>query len=399
MHSDFSDPNPLFSFTDLRTQRKYAQQIEKHIQTLFRNFRLRTKHIAAILLIDNIQHIEPGGALAPMLGCWFKNQGSLKGKLNCIDAFVKHYMLYLNPDNINGPAWAHSVPETLDIRPDSTADEEGLAAFVRALDYDSQFRTDNDLEDYPLGVYEEVKCRKRDEDVCVVTGNNNPKIFWFFPPTLNDTKIHNDMTGNLAGSGDFVTGVNLRADREPDPFCNMHQLGGSHKAWNMLCIDPALYNPLTSGLCAFKHFEDTTLENGNVEVTLQFHWMPRTKGRFGKAFDMESDWQNLMDELQVSQDNNYPPPLSFQDEPITKSGEPLRSGHLIHVIVPEQDVQYLKSAVKVHWACSMFTSLCGASGRPYLLSGKEYDDPAMQCYQDQGRQGQQGDKSSTFEFA
>ncbi|XEU99765.1 hypothetical protein FSHL1_005052 [Fusarium sambucinum] len=146
-------------------------------------------------------------------------------------------------------------------------------------------------------------------------------------------------------------------------------------------------------------YEDAKLENGNVEVALQFYWMPRTKSRFGQPFEMERDWQGLMNELQASQDKSYPPPSSFQDEPITKSGEPLQSRHLIHVTVPKQDVQYLKSAVKVHWACSMFTSLCGASGRPYLLSGKEYNDPAMQLYQDQGRQSKEGDRSSTVEFA
>lgn len=219
-----------------------------------------------------------------------------------------------------------------------------------------------------------------------MTGKANPKISWFSPSTLNNTVRNNDMTGNLAGPGGMITGAPFLVIRMPNPFCNKHKLGGSHKAWNMLCVDQALYKPLTSGLCAFKHHEDVRLVNDDVEVALQFYWMPRLKGRFGQTFDMETDWQPLMDELQASQDKSYPPPSSFEKQPITTSGEPLRSGHVIYVTVPEQDVRHLKSAVKVHWACSMFTSLCGASGRPYLLSGKEFGNDVFQWVQDQARQ-------------
>uniref|UniRef100_A0A4E9EIY9 HNH nuclease domain-containing protein n=1 Tax=Gibberella zeae TaxID=5518 RepID=A0A4E9EIY9_GIBZA len=359
VRTHFIEPAPLFSFTDLESRRTYAQQIETYIQTLFDDFRPRTEHIAAILLV-NIRNLAPNGNLAPIK--WgFDNHRTLKGTLNCIDAFTKHYMLLLNPNNSNDSAWAHAVPETLDLRPDHSGDIDD--DYLDAL-------TDPDLRDYPEDIDEEDKCRKRDGDVCVVTGKANPKIFWFSPSTLNNTVRNNDMTGNLAGPGGMITGAPFLVIRMPNPFCNKRKLGGSHKAWNMLCVDPALYKPLTSGLCAFKHHED----------------MPRLKGRFGQTFDMETDWQPLMDELQASQDKSYPPPSSFEKQPITTSGEPLRSGHVTYVTVPEQDVRHLKSAVKVHWACSMFTSLCGASGRPYLLSGKEFGNDVFQWVQDQARQ-------------
>ncbi|KAG8357733.1 hypothetical protein FVEN_g4483 [Fusarium venenatum] len=388
-----SEPEPLFSFPELELRRAYPQPLETYIRTIYEDlFRLRTEHVAAILLV-NFREIKPNGALGPGNDpcAVFNDPGWLKGTLNSIDAFCKRYMLHLDTENVAHQDWGHALPETLELWKGNEINTDDLTSDFRAQDYDSHFRTDAGLQDYPQDTVEEDKCRNRDGNVCVVTGKANPKIFWFFPSTLNNTVIRNDMTGNLAGSGELIADIDLTTIRRPNPFCNKRQLGGSHKAWNMICIDPAIYKPLTSGLCAFKHYEDAKLQYGNVKVALQFYWMPRTKGRFGQPFDMENDWQHLMDELQASQDKSYPPPSSCENEPTTTSGEPLRSGHLIHVIVPDQDVRYLKSAVKVHWACSMFTSLCGASGRPYLLSGKEYDNPIMHRVQHQAIWEEQGD--------
>lgn len=48
-------------------------------------------------------------------------------------------MLLLNPNNSNDSAWAHAVPETLDLRPDHSGDidDDYLDALSQALDYDS----------------------------------------------------------------------------------------------------------------------------------------------------------------------------------------------------------------------------------------------------------------------
>ncbi|KPA44312.1 hypothetical protein FLAG1_02793 [Fusarium langsethiae] len=306
----FSEPEPIFSFTDIDRRRTYAQQLEIYIQTLFGDFHLRTEHVGAILLVA-IHHMAPGGVLAPKSARCFDNQASLRGALNCIDAFGKHYMLHLNPDNFVDRAWAPALQETLDLRPDNDDDnnDDDVDAFLRAHDYDYFFRTDTDLQDYPQDIDEEAKCRKGDGDVCVEL---------VAPSRASSSRQSEDQTLSAAGA----------------------------------------------------NWEDLT-KHGICSASTQLSTSPS--------------------QLQASQDKSYPPPPSLENEYITKSGEPLRSGHLIHLVVPEQDAQFLKSTVKVHWACSLFTSLCGASGRPYLLSGMEYDDPAMQWVQDQARQEEGGD--------
>ncbi|QPC67830.1 hypothetical protein HYE67_010061 [Fusarium culmorum] len=389
-HPHFSEPEPFFSLTDFELRRTYAQRTEAHIRTLFHDFRLRTEYVAAIILNDNV-YIDDYLSLDPKSYGWRNNPALLQRTLLSNDAFCKHYMLHLDSENFQDPAWILSLPERLDSHPDAVVDDETLKAEIRALDYYSHFETDPHLQDYPYDEDEETKCRKRDGEVCAVTGRANPDVFWFFPPTLNATVEQNDITGNLAWSGSFFMGSIFAAKHKSNPFCDEHKLGGSHKAWNMLCIDPILYDYLTTGFCTFKYHGDTKLENGDVEVALQFYWLPQPKARFGQVFDMKKDWQGLMDDLQEHQDKGFPPPAFWNDDCTTKSGEPLRSGHLIYVIVSEQHVEYFKSAIQVHWACSVFTSLCGASGRPYLLSGKEYEDRTMQRFQDLGRQGKEGD--------
>jgi hypothetical protein len=81
----------------------------------------------------------------------------------------------------------------------------------------------------------------------------------------------------------------------------------------------------------------------------------------------------MIDDLESFYNKGYPLPSSYDGDLTTKLGEPLRSGHLIYVTIPGHGVKYFKSAVNIHWACVVFTALCGALGRAHLLSDRRFE--------------------------
>jgi hypothetical protein len=287
-------------------------------------------------------------------------------------------MFHLNPENLDHPVWAHSLPSD---DPDKIETPAQRAQFLLF----PLFKTNRLLPDRILDTKEETKCRTRDENVCVVTGKSGPEpeLFWLIPSTWNDTVAHNDATGRVSLAGTALVPAELLHLKHP--VCNTHRLGGTHEAWNMLCVDPELHKYLKDGRGAFKYVDSENLPGGSVKVTLEFYWMPQLRGRFGQVIGTESGWQDLIDELQTVQVKGYPPPASDYNELFTKSGTPLRSGHPIHITMSTQDAKRFKSVVGIHWACVLFTALCGAAGRPELLSGCYFDDPVLQWLQREAR--------------
>jgi hypothetical protein len=152
----------------------------------------------------------------------------------------------------------------------------------------------------------------------------------------------------------------------------------------MICLHPEVHELWSKGYCAFKYIYTKTSNGNESEVTLQFRWMPQTKKRFGQEMDIHdtgsgSDWQQLIAELNVFHDQGSPPPAPCEGalRHLTKSGEPVLSGHLIHIHMPTDETKRFKEVIDIQWACILFTALSGAAGSPELLSMKS-DDKAMQ---------------------
>ncbi|RGP60797.1 hypothetical protein FLONG3_10716 [Fusarium longipes] len=381
--AEFSEPDPFITADEFEARLKLARQVESFIQALFfDDFDLYTELIAVIELALP-ESLEPGGELSAEAGPPFgvPDRVDLMIMMNQLRMFCKHYMLHLDPNNITNPAWAYALRTTPDFDEDDFHSEDAMDARIESRMFDDDsFNTDPNLPDYPRDIEEEIKCIKRDNNTCVVTGKANPSLFWFIPSTWNDTAEHNNVTGRTVQCGYCMTGVIF--DPRHNILIGYDKLGITHKQWNMLCADPVLHELLKSGLSAFKLFGEAKLEDGNYEATLQFYWMPQLQGCFGLIMDRASDW---FDELEEFQLEGYPPPSSYKHNLTTKSGEPLRSGHLIHVKIPEQDIENFKSVVKVHWTCVVFAALCGAAGRGHLLSGRDFDNEVMVYEQDKVR--------------
>lgn len=286
-------------------------------------------------------------------------------------------MLHLDPKNLEDSKWQHAIPVPLYPEPDPDGvaldDPEGLQ---RAFAYQCRFETDPDLPSVPLvkQLMEEAECRRLNEDKCAVTGEPKPRVFWVFPSTWNDTVDHMDATGELCSGCRALTGINLL--RGSDPPCSVRELGTTHKPCYMMCIHPVLYKYLKDVWCAFKYLLHRDDDNDNVKVTLGFHWMPKLETLFGEPIDIDIFWPLFS--AQMGRFDNCPPPPGFEHGKVRdKSGELLKSGYRFDVLVPKQHFARFQSGIEVLWACARFTALCGAAGRPWLLSGMDPEDESM----------------------
>jgi hypothetical protein len=71
-----------------------------------------------------------------------------------------------------------------------------------------------------------------------------------------------------------------------------------------------------------------------------------------------------------------------------KATRPPQSGDCVEVVVSsESEALRLECAVKVHWACIVFTALLGGAGQAYRLTGMDHRNGALQPYQSTFGQG------------
>ncbi|KAI1073010.1 hypothetical protein LB507_009128, partial [Fusarium sp. FIESC RH6] len=364
-----------------------VKRIERYIlEGIHEGFRFSFEHAAAILLMD-MEQLRKDGALSVYASTLIPSS-MMKMFLNSISPFCRHYMLHLDLKNLTSPHWKHAVPMPLEPQPEveELPDDHDHEHWKRSRAYHTRFNTNPDLTPVLCDPVEEATCNLRDQGKCVVTGKPSTRTFWILPFTWNDTVEHNDATGRLHIGCTVLTGINLA--EKPYPTCNAHILGATHKAWNMLSIDETVYRYMKDGFCALEYQEDDDeeYENGNTKLTLKFNWMPKLRARFGLAMDIHSelpnDWTMMYKDLDAFE--NCPQPTDRHGEVLTQEGKPLRSGHIINITMPERDARRFRSAIKVHWGCIKFTALCGAAGRPWLLSGKP-EDKSMQKLQYKAR--------------
>ncbi|CAG7566421.1 unnamed protein product [Fusarium equiseti] len=345
-----------------------ALELQKHIQRTNKKFHLRLDHAVAIMLAD-LQQLKKGGRLWAGPSCRVPPY-LMEKRLNAISPLCRHYMFHLDPKNLGLPIWRHAVPMPLSpqLNPEDVPWDDGVDAYEKAVAYQARFKTKSNLQRVPLDKQrmEEAECRKRHENKCVVTGELNPRILWIIPSTWNDTVENMNATGDLQSGCLALTGIDLLD--EPNPPCSAVELGTTHESWNMLPIDPVLYNYLVDGWCAFKYlFHKEEDDNSNsAKVTLEFHWMPKLAPIFIEEMDFRENWATLCENMGQFEDCRPPHGLEY-GQLRDKSGDLLESGYRIDIPVPRQYVHQFVSGIKVHWAFIRFMSLFGATGRPWVV--------------------------------
>ncbi|CAG7566425.1 unnamed protein product [Fusarium equiseti] len=379
---DFQPPVPFIPVSDSEYRLDRAQilmeALKKDRWPGKRKLYMRGEDLAAVLMVAR-EELENDGSLSRDTKSLFPF--SETETFEAIAHFGIHYMLHVDPNNLEDARWQNAIPELMEEQPEFGEElyyEGGLEAMDKAWKYRSRFQTAEYLQPVRRSrstvKAEEAKCQSRDKGRCVVTGKPLPQVFWFIPFTWNDTVDHMNATGQDFCGCLHLAGVNLMDGLTPP--CSVRKLGGSHKAWNMLCVDLDLQRYLKDGLCAFKWLTNDPTPNGEVRVTLQFHWMPILERRCGLKMNIDrrgkrNDLRKLVEDIRNF--NQGPHVTHKYGTVMDKYGKPLRSGYLIYITMPKQDAEQCRDAVKVHWACVVYTALCGAAGKPWLLAAEAED--------------------------
>ncbi|KAG8672667.1 hypothetical protein FPOAC1_005943 [Fusarium poae] len=364
LHSSSGLAHPVPSLNTFRPRMGQTSKLTAMVQPLCPDFQFRVEQHALILLAD-LKHFEKGHALSVDLG-----PRGLRRNLDRASAFCKHYMHHSDPDNLKSETWKHAEDKLPTVQPPLTSERirgESWEEISRSMYYNQRFETDPDLPIVVRNRSEERICFERDGHACMLTGKKDDlTLFWFIPPTWNNNVDGNNVTGNLYFSGHILADVDLL-----DDILSVTELGKSHKAWNMICVDRTLYRFLSTGWCAFKFHGTTRRHDGKFEVLLQFYWMPQLTARFNKPtnnFDME----NIVREFKAFVQSDCPPPPHYPKE----SPAP-ESGYLIRLVMTQEEARKTESAVKVHWACVVYTALCGGAGRSQFLTGMDQSDGSL----------------------
>jgi len=283
-------------------------------------------------------------------------------------------MHHVDPDQPKNP-WELALYQAPIERPALTLEdyqEADWETISQRIYYDQRFRTNPQLDTvYPMD--EELqKCLQRDRHSCRVTElTDQIMLFSFIPLRWNDSVANNNATGNLEESSRALANVNLMRH-----ILSVRELGRSHMAWNMICVHKDLFKALSRAWCGFRYEETVPHTDPNsVRVVLRFYWMPRLPARVNQKTDAI-----IMEDLAASFNNFVaagcprPTTVYYPKECVG----PEKSGDRIHLVTRKEDEESLKSAVKVHWACVVYTALCGAAGRPEILIGMDQSDGSLQ---------------------
>jgi len=276
-------------------------------------------------------------------------------------------MHHLDPENLNRDIWAHALYKPPVPQADMSAEDDrnaDWATIAQSMYYNSRFETNPNLPVIAEAKAEEItKAHSRDKGKCVLTDCPGIKHLWLIPFTWNNSQPHNDATGNLEGGSVDLADV----DMLDGDLLQAAELGKTHKSWNIMCIGRVLYDFLMRGWGGFR-FEEAGQpdDKGVVEVKLRFYWMPQMTGRFNRETTNKNEMKDIANEFNAFVRAGCPPPPTYPKGEGIKIPE---SGQVVVVERDAGDVEKFRCAVKMHWACVVYTALCGGAGRPQFMTG------------------------------
>ncbi|KAF4958869.1 hypothetical protein FGADI_2071 [Fusarium gaditjirri] len=401
-NENFIEPDPLLSLFESSKRLEYAKQLEASIQTnhadMLPDFRLDIYHIATILTLHP-RNFTPGLRFSMetrlINGRPYRANHHLKivENLEEIPPFCRHYMMNLGAADIAPELQAYVLMDDEPQPTYSDVDSDDMDVDLKRL-WRKHTRTIPSLKDHVRDEAEAARCRVRDGNICIVTGKPNPKTYHIIPFTCNDTVKHNNKTEDVREGAERL--VLNSFGMEAGFVVNPRTLGGSDKEWNQICLDPELYSWWAKGYCAFKFMGSQNVGEGKEMATLQFRWMPLIRKRPYTMMNIhgtgpENDWLNLMDELDTFHAQHQPPP-TIGDRTLratTKTGALLRSGYLINICLPKDDVKRFEVAVDLQWYSIIFMAFISAAGNPEMPPRDSLQEKVVTWLEDKPNVGEQ----------
>ncbi|RDA85906.1 hypothetical protein CP532_2727 [Ophiocordyceps camponoti-leonardi (nom. inval.)] len=224
---------------------------------------------------------------------------------------------------------------------------------VKKIEYSAAARTPKGRDKS-----ESAKARRRDGDVCIVTGATLPDVCHIVPFSWTSCDFHRDfIQTTLASAQHFgLPGLNFQQR------CQMFRAnGGADKAWNMLCLSPLLHKLWGKAQFGFKLIRrlDPTMQ-GLVPVELQFRWFrsPADGEKPNTPIDLatEQDYANCR-ASRLFHDYGY----TNGSVRFAQSGHIVRSGHLCRVMIPLQDVDNFEAMIETKWAACTLAAMSAAA--------------------------------------
>ncbi|RSL72284.1 hypothetical protein CEP54_000956 [Fusarium duplospermum] len=190
-------------------------------------------------------------------------------------------------------------------------------------------------------------CLQRDRNVCVLTGDSNPKVCHILPLSWGNSKAAMKKTLLLRPAINALMGTDW-----------MHQhhkhIADADRVWNMLCLNEKLHELWARGSCAFKGIRVQHLSHRESIVVLEFHWMPELK--------------------------DTKPMLHASKLPATeceaRSGLSIPSGKRIDIRMARREAANFKAMIDLQWACITAAALSGVAS-PRMLH--EYEPYWWRC--------------------
>ncbi|KAF5679353.1 hypothetical protein FDENT_8745 [Fusarium denticulatum] len=361
---------------------RYARSLEYTLRKweLKPEFRLRAEQVAAILTVP-LPYLQPGGRLSED-GILF-----LRINLDSITPLCKYCK--------REPGHPWQPPAVSQAASSTQYGGSGLDDCSGSL-YEPPSDTDTSsssmiVKDYDMDMAEQKRCLNRDGNACVLTGSTKPSAYHIAPFSWNNTQANIKKTRKIGGARSLIAGFGFMS--RTSYLCDPESPGASDEAWNMISMDPQLYSLWCRGYFALRYLNMDPIGQHEMNITLEFRWMPQMKEYFGQEIDTYNtgsgyNIQDLIDELYGFHDYGDPAPIADYE---TKLGTPtnnrptLWSGKRIYIRMQMEDAYRFKDMIDMQWSCIIITALSGATGSPQLLANKDSKDRVMHWVQDHAR--------------